>query len=173
MERKFNISLAFIIISIIIVSGSLCYGFQQMKKVKYLDATFKGKITNDEDYSKYVVPRRMTKIQKNSGKGFKEKIVYLGDINVNGQLFYVLTSFKVTQAAITKHGHSTIYILDLKKKLAKQYYISLPEELPFKIENNSLYFHYQDEKTKEIKTYINKIENELPKFMCVEPENCY
>jgi len=125
------------------------------------------------EYSKYVSLKLKTKIQKVTGNDFEENIVYLGDIRVNGQLYYILTSFKVVQTAIIKHGHSEIYILNSKKKTVKQYNLGLPEELPFKVENNSLCFYYKDIKTNQTKTFINKIEKELPELMCVEPDNCY
>lgn len=127
----------------------------------------------DSKYAKYVVTKLKTKKQQFKKENFEETIVYLGDIHVNGKLYYVLTSFKRIQAALVKHGHSTIYILDSKKRIVKEYGLGLPEELPFKVENNCLYFHYKDSKTNKQKTYTNRIEKELPELMCVEPDNCY
>ena len=129
--------------------------------------------SDSTEYAKYVVTKLKTKKQNIKEENLEETIVYLGDIQVNGKLFYILTSFRRTQAALVKHGHSTIYILDSKKRIVKEYELGLPEELPFKVENNILYFHYKDSKTNKRKTYINRIERELPKLMCVEPDNCY
>jgi len=125
------------------------------------------------EYAKYVVTKLKTKKQRIKEENLEEIITYLGDIQLDGKLYYVLTSFRSIQAALVKHGHSTIYILDSKKRIVKEYELGLPEELPFKIESNKLYFHYKDSKTKKRKIYINKIEKELPELMCVEPDNCY
>jgi len=131
--------------------------------------------TNSEstEYAKYVVTKFKTKKQKIKEENLEETIVYLGDIHVGGKQYYVLTSFRRIQAALVKHGHSTIYILDSKKRIVKEYELGLPEELPFKVENNSLYFHYKDSRTNKIKIYMNRIEKELPELMCLEPDNCY
>ena len=125
------------------------------------------------EYAKYVVTKLKTKKQRLKEENLEETIVYLGDIHVDGKLYYVLTSFKQIQAALVKHGHSTIYILDTRKRIVREYELGVPEELPFKVENNSLYFHYKDSRTNKIKTYINRIEKELPELICVEPDNCY
>jgi len=125
------------------------------------------------EYAKYVVMKLKTKKQKIKEENLEETIIYLGDIQVDGKLYYVLNSFRQFQAAIVKHGHSTVYILDSKRRIVKEYELSLPEELPFKVENNSLYFHYKDSKMNKRKTYINRIVKELPELMCVEPESCY
>ena len=124
-------------------------------------------------FAKYVVTKLKTKKQNTKEENLEETIVYLGDIKVNGKLFYVLTSYRLIQAALVEHGHSTIYILDSKKRIVKEYELGQPEELPFMVENNSLYFHYKDLKTNKRKTYINRIEKELPKLMCVAPDDCY
>jgi hypothetical protein len=127
-----------------------------------------------QDYSKYIDVNLKNKTQELSGKNFEEKIVYLGDLRTDDhKKFHVLTSFKTFQAAIVKHGHSNIYILDTDKNVIKQYPLSIPEELPFKIEKNSLCFHYKDPRTHEDKIFMNKIEDKLPVVMCVQPGSYY
>ena len=129
--------------------------------------------SDSTEYAKYVVTKLKTKKQNIKEENSEETIVYLGDIHVAGKLFYVLTSISRIQAVLVKHGHANIYILDSMKKIVKRYELGLAEELPFKVENNSLYFHYRDSKTNKRKTYINRIEKVLPKLICVEPDNCY
>src|ERR1035437_4298234 len=85
------------------------------KPCEYIISESNKNIEHNE-YSKYVSLGLKSKTQKVRGNDFDDSIVYLGDIRVNGQLFYILTSFKVVQAAIIKHGHSEIYILNSKKK---------------------------------------------------------
>lgn len=125
------------------------------------------------DYSKYVLTNLKGKKQLYKEEYLEETIIYLGNIQVDGKLFHVLTSYKQIQAAIVKHGHSTLYLLDSKKRIVKGYELGLPEELPYKVVSNCLYFHYRDSKTNKQKRYINKIDKELPEQMCVEPGNCY
>lgn len=134
-----------------------------------------GYTQNQQDYSKYVDSKLKLKTQKLTGADFEESITYLGDLTLyNGQVFYVLTSFRTVQAALVKHGHTDIFILDINKKIFRQYSLNLPEELPFRVKRGSLYFHYQDENTGDIKVFANKLGNELPKLMCVGPNgNCY
>jgi hypothetical protein len=129
--------------------------------------------SDSTEYAKYVVTKLKTKKQKIKEENLEETIIYLGDIELDGKLFYVLTSYKEIQAALVVHGHSTIYILDSKKRIVREYELGQPEELPFMVENNSLYFHFIDSKTNKQKIYINKIEKELPKLMCVEPDDNY
>ncbi len=62
------------------------------------------------------------------------------------------------------------FLKDLKEK--KRYDIGLPEELPYKLGNNTLYFKYTDEATNKKKIFKNKVGTTLPKIMCVGPDNC-
>jgi hypothetical protein len=127
------------------------------------------------DYSIYVNSKFKLKPQLLSGTDFEESVTYLGELKLGkGQIFYVLTSFLKIQAAIVKHGIVKIYILDINKKLVREYRLNLPEELPYKIKNNSLYFHYADANTSKLKIFINKIGPELPELICVGPDGgCY
>jgi len=152
-----------------------CYSTTTDNLEKNLTTSTSSEVTSHYElkYAKYVVTKLKTRKQKRKGENLEETIIYLGDIQLNGKLFHVLTSYREIQAALVVHGHSTIYILDSKKRIVKEYELGQPEELPFMVENNSLYFHYIDSKTNERKTYINKIEKELPKLMCVEPDDYY
>lgn len=98
---------------------------------------------------------------------------YLGVIrNSNGQIkYYVVKEFLRIQAAIVFHGHSRILFFDKQKQLTKQSVLSSPDELPFKLKSNSLYFKYSDNKSKKI--FALNVAT-LPKMICVEPnKNCY
>ena len=136
---------------------------------RYEDTSY----SDSTEYAKYVGTKFETKKQNIKKENLEETIIYLGNIQIDGKKFYVLTSFKRIQVALVKHGHSIIYILDSKKRIVKEYELGLPEELPFKIENNSLYFRYKDSKTNKRKIYINRIEKELPELMCVKQDDCY
>jgi len=149
-----------------------CYSTTTDNLEKNLTTSTSSEVTSHYElkYAKYVVTKLKTRKQKRKGENLEETIIYLGDIQLNGKLFHVLTSYREIQAALVEHGHSTIYILDSKKRIVKEYEL---EELPFKVENNSLYFHYKDSKTNKRKTYITRIEKELPKLICVAPDDCY
>jgi hypothetical protein len=127
------------------------------------------------DYSKYINSKCKLEPQIIAGTDFEESITYLGKLKLNkGQTLYVLTSYKEIQFALVKHGVVTTYFFDFNKKLVRQYRLNSKDELPFKVKNNSLYFHYLEGKTTILKTYINKIGSELPDLICVGPEGgCY
>ena len=133
-------------------------------------------IFGQTNYSVFVRHDQINKKQIISSKdGSSEEIIYLGEIkNKSGQtIYYVLSVYRLVQAAIEKHGHSNVIFLDYDLKVKKQYELDLPEELPFKLENNILNFYYFDTKTKVRRVYQNKIEIELPKILCVSPNNCF
>jgi hypothetical protein len=132
-------------------------------------------IGKQTDYSIYINSKFKLKPQIVTGTDFEESITYLGELKLGkGQVFYILTSFKKIQAAIVNHGFASIYILDINKKLAREYRLNSDEELPFRVKNNSLYFHYLEANTSTLKTFINIIGPGLPEMMCVGPVGgCY
>ena len=127
------------------------------------------------DYSIYVNSKYKSKPQIVTGTDFEESITYLGELKLGkGQILYVVTSFKKVQAAVVRHGVVSIYILDINKKKVREYRLDSDKELPFKVKNNSLYFHYTETNTSKLRTFINKIGPELPELICVGPDGgCY
>lgn len=158
-----------------VLFSTSCYSTMSDNFEKNLTTSTSSESTShyESKYAKYIVTKLKEKEQKIREENLEETIIYLGVVELSGKLFYVLTSYREIQAALVVHGHSTIYILDSKKKIVREYELGQPEELPFRVENNSLYFHYIDSKTNERKIYINKIDKELPKLMCVEPDDYY
>lgn len=132
-------------------------------------------IYEDKDASKYVKPSLINKKQIITTKDGKEEITFIGTIKDKNEhvLFYILTMYSEVQAAIQVHGNSKIIYLDANKKLTKQYSLGGPEEFPFKLEKNALFFRYMDTTTNENKVYTNKVGSVPPKFMCVAPDDCY
>lgn len=135
---------------------------------------FASKLVGQSEYSKYIVADSLKKTQLIKTKTGDEKTNYLGVIKkTNGDtLYYIVTVFSRVKAAQVMHGHSNIIYIgkDLKEK--KRYDIGLPEELPYKLDNNTLYFKYTDETTNKKKIFKNKVGTTLPKIMCVGPDNC-
>jgi hypothetical protein len=127
------------------------------------------------NYSKYIVADSVGKTEFVKHKDGDEKITYLGVIKKQNSdtLYYVIITFRRVQAAIVMHGHSDIIFLNRDYKEAKSYELGLPEELPYKLVNNVLYFKYVDEKTGKKAVFKNKIETVLPKMMCISPVECY
>lgn len=128
------------------------------------------------NYSKFVHDHLINKNQtvKTSATD-KEDIIYLGKIkDKNGKtLFYILTIYSQVQAAIVIHGHSNIIYLDNNKNFKKLFHLGSPQDLPYKLKNNHLYFRYKDSKTNKKKLYINYVGEQIPKILCVGPDDCY
>lgn len=127
--------------------------------------------------SNFVQPSLINKKQIIKLKEYndREEITYLGTINDNRDviLYHVLTVFRTVQAAIVVHGHSNIIYLDKDKNIARQYEVGGPEDLPFKLEKNALYFHLPDSNKNHNKTYIFEVGTTLPKVICIAPNDCY
>src|ERR1700739_30335 len=116
-------------------------------------------------YAKYIVPDSLRKTHVIKHKdGGSDKINYLGVIEkLNGDtLYYVFTLFGTVQAAVVMHGHSNIIFLNKKRKEVKSYDIGMPDELPYKLVDNTLYFKYVDEKTNKKQIFKNKVGAKLP-----------
>ena len=128
-----------------------------------------------KDYSKYIKDELINKKQFMKSSDNKEEIIYLGKIkNSKGKVLnYVLAIYSEVQAAIIIHGHSNVLFLDKKKVIKKQFDLDLPNELPFRLKNNTLYFHYYNNKTKKKEIYINHVGTVIPRLLCVGPKECY
>ena len=127
------------------------------------------------DYPKFINDKFLYKKQIVKTSDGKEEIVYLGEIkDIDGNiLFYILAIYSEVQAAILTHGHSNVLYLDKEKIIEKQFELDLSGELPFKLKNNTLYFHYYNKKTNKLEFYKNYVGIEIPKLLCVGPEECY
>lgn len=127
------------------------------------------------DYSKYIKDHLINKKQFVKTPDSKEEIIYLGEIkNSDGKvLFYILTIYSEVQAAILFHGHSNVLYLDKEKVVKKQFELGMRDELPAKLKNNTLYFYYYNKESKGKKLYTNHVGIEIPKLLCVSPNECY
>jgi hypothetical protein len=132
------------------------------------------KVSGQSDYAKYIVADSLKKTHVVKNKYGDEKINYLGAIKkTNGDtLYYIVTVFSRVKAARVMHGHSNIIYLGRDFKEKKRYDVGLPEELPYKLKNNTLFFKYLDEESNKTKIFKNKVGTTLPKIMCVGPDLC-
>ena len=126
-------------------------------------------------YSKFINEHSINKKQTVKTDDGKEDIIYLGKIKNKGgkNLFYILTIYSEVQAAIEIHGHSNVIYLGNNKVFKKQFELGSPQDLPFKLENNNLYFNYLNSKTKKKELYVNHVGKQIPKLLCVGPDDCY
>lgn len=127
------------------------------------------------DYSKFVRADKIYKKQIHKHGKDVDSIVYLGVIKDNDgkTIYHVISNFRLVQAAIQKHGHSEIVFLDKSLKEKKTYTLGLPDDLPFKLEKNTLYFYYIDNHTKTKQVFKTKIDRNLPDLICIAPNDCY
>ncbi|WP_316826937.1 hypothetical protein [Pedobacter miscanthi] len=88
---------------------------------------------------------------------------YLGKIEDKNKkiLFYVIKEFRRIKAARVYHGNSWLIFYGPDKKFKAQYHFDMPNELPFKLNINTLYFYNTDKKPAKLLTLI--IDNQLPK----------
>lgn len=137
---------------------------------------FATNVSAQTDYSHFVKPDKINKKQiKKRDKGVTDSIVYLGVIKDKDgtTIYHVISNFRLVQAAIQKHGHSEIVFLDKSLKVKRTYTLGLPDDLPFKLEKNTLYFYYIDNHTKTKQVFKNRIDRDLPDLICIAPDDCY
>ncbi|HTB53138.1 MAG TPA: hypothetical protein VK718_10240 [Ferruginibacter sp.] len=125
-----------------------------------------------EDFNDVLISLKIGKtVTKKSGKDISQR-TYIGTItdSMGISKYFVVKEFLKVQAAIVYHGNSRILFFDRKNKLVATYNLNLPCELPYKLYQNTLYFHYCDDINK-----INKVEIsvKLPNILCVAPSRCY
>jgi hypothetical protein len=128
-----------------------------------------------KNYSQFINEQSINEKQIVKTKGEKDEITYLGTVKDNkGKiLFFVLSVYSEIQAAINIHAHANVIFLDKNKVLRKQFELGFRDELPFKLKNNSLYFHCLNLKTGNKEQYSNKLSTQIPEFLCVSPNECY
>lgn len=90
---------------------------------------------------------------------------YLGKITDKDSkiLFYVVKEFSRIKAANVYHGNSWLIFYGPEKKFSAKYHFDLPNELPFKLHTNKLYFYDIDEKPVKVLNIL--IGNQLPKLI--------
>lgn len=94
---------------------------------------------------------------------------YLGELRFSsGARYRVVAQFRTVQAAIEKHGHSSVTIRDTVGKIVRTYQLDFPEQLPTGVINNKLVFHFGN------KRYLLPLEEKLPVLLCIPlDQGCY
>ena len=119
--------------------------------------------------------------QRNLGKTITKRIgndisqrTYLGTIRTkSGEIkYFVLKEFYRVKAAVVYHGHSRLIFCSPNKKIFAQYILDLPDQLPYKLQQNILYFAHKENGILQRSQF--ELYDSLPKFMCFAPKNyCY
>ena len=106
------------------------------------------------------------KVGKTISDKFKQNVsqaTYLGTIQ--GEMgrvrFHIVKEFYKVKAAIVYHGHSRILFFNSSNHLVAQTIFDMPNELPYKIINNVLYFKTSDPTLSNFKNIY--ITDTLPK----------
>ena len=81
--------------------------------------------------------------------------------------FHVVAEFCKIKTADSFRGNSKVAFVNEELKYAQVYYLNLPEELPFGIENNALLFNHKGNK-KGL-----QFEGGLPDMLCIPGYGCY
>lgn len=123
----------------------------------------------------FVAKMKVNETVMKKSKSQEESLTFLGDIvNAEGKIIYkIITLSSKTEASKVLHGQSKVLFLDpLSFTVIKTYNLGLPEELPIKLEGNTLFFNYTDENGKKA-IFTNMIGTNPPQFLCVAPDDCY
>lgn len=127
------------------------------------------------EYGKYVEEKRLNQRQIEKFEGAVYEVIYIGAFKDQQHIvkYHILSVFRNVQAAIEMHGHTEVIFLDKNLKLIKQIELALPEELPFKLEENKLHFHYTDDNSHIQKVFEFDLDGKIPESLCVSPSVCY
>lgn len=116
--------------------------------------------------------QQIGKVVKNKFEYRTSEATYLGQIlDINGKTkYYVVKEFYKVKAAVVYHGHSRMLFFNPNKNLVAQSIVDMPDELPYRLYNNFLYFKYMVKGVpKDYKEHLKT----LPKMICVSPHACY
>lgn len=108
-----------------------------------------------------------TKINEKEIRHFAHRITYettyLGTFTHKHKRYHVVKTFVKTQAAISIHGNSFVYILDATGIL-RTFHFDMPDELPNHLENSNLIFQSKS---------ISLLQNDaLVDVICTDKDGC-
>ena len=125
-----------------------------------------------EDFNDVLAAGKIGKVVTKKVKQDISERTFMGSIrNSKGAVkYYVVKEFLRVKAAVVYHGHSRILFFDHRRKLVMEAILSMPDELPFKLKANFLYFRYSEKNGKKI--HIENV-TKLRSMLCVAPASCY
>jgi hypothetical protein len=144
--------------------------FNNNMEGEYLAKKFKTSLTKMTFYRNFISPQKKNRINIITQKHTKAEVKYLGEIkDLNRKdSYHVITNFLIVGIGEmdSPRGFSEIAFINRKKDKIIIYRMSLPDELPKKIENNILYFNHENTKIGI------SISGGLPPELCVPIIGC-
>lgn len=139
-----------------------------------------GKLLNDKYdsskpklsfYKKFINQNSVNKLKKITEEHTETEIVYLGILNDLNEKdsYHVITNFKVIGIGemLSPRGKSEVAFINTKDNKIITYDMAMPYYLPVKIENNSLYFEFENKKI-----FVAVLDGFAP-YLCIPTISCY
>lgn len=124
-----------------------------------------------EFYKKFINQNSVNKIKTITDEHTKTEIVYLGILNDlnNVDCYHVFTNFKIIGIGeiLSPRGISEVAFINTKNNKIITYDFPMSDELPKSIENNSLYFEFEN-----TKILISVLDGFAP-YLCIPKIGCY
>ena len=140
----------------------------------------KGKLLNDKYdsskaklsfYKKFINQNSVNKLKTITEEHTETEIYYLGILNDLNEKdsYHVITNFKVIGIGemLSPRGQSEVAFINIKNDKIITYDMGIPYYLPVKIENNSLYFEFENNKI-----FVTVLNGFAP-YLCIPKIGCY
>ena len=122
-------------------------------------------------YKKFINQNSVNKLKTITDEHTKTEIVYLGILNdlYEKDSYHVITNFKVIGIGemLSPRGKSEVAFINTKDNKIITYEMAMPYYLPVKIENNSLYFEFENSKI-----FVAVLDGFAP-YLCIPTIGCY
>lgn len=98
----------------------------------------------------------------------KHKVIYLGSLKDvgNGEIYHVIRDFWTIQLAMNVKGHSDLIFIRESNHFTAVYDLEIPDDLPFQISENALFFMDQAKLVKW------QFKDGLPPCLCPGDKGC-
>lgn len=125
-------------------------GFSENMNGKLLNDKYDSSKPKLSFYKKFINQNSVNKIKTITDEHTKTEIIYLGILNDLNERdsYHVITNFKVIGIGeiLSPRGISEVAFVNTKNNDIITYYMTMPDDLPKSIENNSLYFEFENSK---------------------------
>ena len=122
-------------------------------------------------YKKFINQNSVNKLKTITEEHTEAEIYYLGILNDLNEKdsYHVITNFKVIGIGemLSPRGKSEVAFINTKDNKIITYDMAMPYYLPVKIENNSLYFEFENSKI-----FVAVLDGFAP-YLCIPTIGCY
>lgn len=122
-------------------------------------------------YKKFINQNSVNKLKTITEEHTEAEIYYLGILNDLNEKdsYHVITNFKVIGIGemLSPRGKSELAFINTKDNKIITYDMAMPYYLPVKIENNSLYFEFENNKI-----FVAVLDGFAP-YLCIPTIGCY